>query len=107
MDEITQRYEAAKRASEQDARGEWEPATLIEAADCKNNAKYLQDVMRLVDQPGADLNDKGDSPFTPIHWAAAKGNVNAVKYLYEHNVDPTIVGGNNNTPFQEAAYRGI
>lgn len=106
MEELNKMYEASKKASEEDARGEYESATLIEAAQCKNDEKYLHDIIRLVDQPGVNLNDKEDSSFTPIHWAVFKGNVDAVQYLYEHNADPTIVGGNGNTPFQQAAYDG-
>lgn len=64
------------------------------------------DVVKLLIDKGADINDKGGTQFTPVHWAASKGNSEIVKLLLESNANFSIQGNNNHTPLQEAVYNG-
>jgi ankyrin repeat protein len=105
-DKINKMFKDSKRGSEEDARREYEPLTLIEAVQCNNDARYFPTINELFNEDTSKINDPGDTGYTPLHWAVMKGHVNAVKYLYEHNADPTIVGNNGYTPFQQAAYNG-
>lgn len=45
---------------------------------------------------------------TPLHWAAAMGNLEIMKYLLDNGVDPNIVGADvsdvGNTPLHETTY---
>ncbi|WP_339044158.1 ankyrin repeat domain-containing protein [Cardinium endosymbiont of Tipula unca] len=40
---------------------------------------------------GAEVNVKDEDGFTPLHWAAYKGDIKCVKYL----VDPEVLSSTN------------
>ncbi len=51
----------------------------------------------LVEELGADVNERDANGFAPLHWAASRGDNEAVLYLVEHGADATVVSRKGNT----------
>lgn len=65
--------------------------TALIFASLKNNL----DIVKILVENGADVNEKDDMRVTPLYVAAEQGNLDIVKYLIEHNAIPyeTFTGG--------------
>jgi ankyrin repeat protein len=48
----------------------------------------------------------GNDLYTPLHWAARKGNLDVVKLLLENGANPNAVDNSKNTPLHKAAGNG-
>jgi ankyrin repeat protein len=48
-------------------------------------------VKYLVEELGFDINARDDQGFTPLHFAAARGDNEMIVWMVEHGADPTAV----------------
>jgi ankyrin repeat protein len=55
---------------------------------------------------GADVNEQDEHGWTPLNWAAGKGNPAAVKLLLENGADASGVGRDQRTPYMIALAAG-
>jgi len=67
---------------------------LIEAVKANN----LAAVERLI-QSGADLNQQDEHGWTPLNWAAGKGDIETIRLLIEKGADVFKVGVDQRTPY--------
>src|SRR5215216_5821316 len=74
---------------------------LIEAVKAENVASAKQ----LIDS-GADVNQQDDQGWTPLNWAAGKGNLEMVNLLVENGADVFKVGRDQRTPYMIALAAG-
>ncbi len=51
----------------------------------------------LVEEQGADVNSRDHEGYTPLHHAAARGDIEMIEYLVEHGADPTVVSRHGQT----------
>lgn len=58
---------------------------------------WLPAVQYLVEQLGADVNQRDHDGFTPLHNAAARGDVAVLRYLVEKGADPLAVSRRGQT----------
>jgi hypothetical protein len=63
-------------------------------------------VIALLDQ-GADVNEVGQSNFTPLHWAAYYGKDEMAKLLLDRGAKPNVKAGKYGTPLTMAAQYGF
>src|SRR5215470_5282033 len=66
---------------------------LIEAVKSGNKESVLQAI-----KTGAEVNQQDKQGWTPLSWAAGKGDVEIVELLLQHNADPLLVGRDLRTP---------
>ena len=66
---------------------------LIEAVKSGNSESVLQAI-----KTGAEVNQQDKQGWTPLSWAAGKGDVEIVELLLQHNADPLLVGRDLRTP---------
>ncbi|WP_420617191.1 ankyrin repeat domain-containing protein [Candidatus Palauibacter sp.] len=52
---------------------------------------WLPAVRFLVEELGADVNQRDDEGYTPLHNAASRGDLEVIRFLVEHGADPTAV----------------
>ncbi len=52
---------------------------------------WLPAVRYLVEELGADVNQRDDEGYTPLHNAASRGDVEMIRFLVERGADPTAV----------------
>ena len=52
---------------------------------------WLPAVRYLVEELGADVNQRDDEGYTPLHNAASRGDLEVIRFLVEHGADPTAV----------------
>lgn len=74
---------------------------LIEAVKANNVAA----VKELIES-GADLNQQDEQGWTPLCWAAGKGDPEIVGLLIERGADPSKVGRDQRTPYKIALAAG-
>jgi len=74
---------------------------LIEAVKANN----LAAVERLI-QSGADLNQQDEHGWTPLNWAAGKGDIETIRLLIEKGADVFKVGADQRTPYLIALAAG-
>lgn len=49
---------------------------------------------------GADVNQEDEQGWTPLHWAAGKGDLHTIRMLVERGADVSKVGRDLRTPYQ-------
>ncbi|KAK4076779.1 uncharacterized protein Triagg1_4382 [Trichoderma aggressivum f. europaeum] len=64
------------------------------------------ELVKLLVENGADVNQKIDYERTPVYMATYKNHVEIVRYLLSHNADPNITWSNGITPLWHAARQG-
>jgi len=74
---------------------------LIEAVKANNLASVKEFI-----ESGADLNQQDEQGWTPLSWAAGKGNPEIVGLLIERGADPLKVGRDRRTPYKIALAAG-
>tara|TARA_B100001123_G_C15120957_1_gene951327 strand:- start:252 stop:1094 length:843 start_codon:yes stop_codon:yes gene_type:complete len=52
---------------------------------------WMASVKYLIEELGADANQRDDEGYTPLHNAASRGDVEMIRYLVEHGADVTAV----------------
>ena len=52
---------------------------------------WLPAVRYLIEELGADVNERDDEGYTPLHNAASRGDVDVIRFLVEHGADVTAV----------------
>src|SRR5436305_15212855 len=55
---------------------------------------------------GADVNERDDERWTPLHWAAGAGDVGTVRLLLDYKADITATGRDNRSPLMVARASG-
>ena len=58
---------------------------------------WLPAVQYLVEELGADVNARDANGFSPLHWAASRGDNEAILYLVEKGADATFVSRRGHT----------
>jgi ankyrin repeat protein len=58
---------------------------------------WLPAVRYLVEELGADVNARDHEGFTPVHHAAARGDVELIEYLVEKGADVTLIARRGQT----------
>ncbi len=58
---------------------------------------WLPAVKYLVEELGADVNARDHDGFTPLHYAAARGDNELILYLVEKGADPTLIARTGQT----------
>jgi ankyrin repeat protein len=58
---------------------------------------WMPSVRYLVEELGADVNARDHDGYTPLHNAAARGDVEMLRYLVEHGADPMAVSRRGQT----------
>ena len=58
---------------------------------------WLPAVQYLVEELGADVNARDANGFAPLHWAASRGDNEAILYLVEKGADATVVSRRGHT----------
>lgn len=66
---------------------------LIEASKLGN-----KDSVRELIEAGAEVNQQDKQGWTPLNWAAGKGDLEIVEALLQHGADPFLVGRDLRTP---------
>lgn len=74
---------------------------LIEAVKAGNS--YA--VTELIDS-GADVNQQDEHGWTPLNWAAGKGDIGTLKALLNHGADVSKTGRDERTPYMIALAAG-
>jgi ankyrin repeat protein len=65
------------------------------------------EVIKLLVERGADINQKGFADYTAIYWSCGEnGNIDIVKYLLEKGADVNVQGYNGYNPLHHASYFG-
>ena len=84
---------------------------LITIAGCRSelaNAIVLDDIsaVRTLIAAGADVNEKSQDNFSPLHWAAEKGRTEIARLLIEKGANVNLMSESYGTPLMVASYRG-
>jgi ankyrin repeat protein len=58
---------------------------------------WLPAVRYLVEELGADVNARDANGFAPLHWAASRGDNEAILYLIEKGADATVISRRGHT----------
>ncbi len=58
---------------------------------------WLPALRYLVEEHGADVNARDLNGYSPLHWAASRGDNEAVLYLVEHGADVMVVARSGQT----------
>lgn len=81
--------------------------SLIATLSSADRPQYLEILSLLLDA-GADIQQRGTNGYTPLHYAAAQNDIKAVEFLLRRGADPTARTGidDDNTPVEEAELLG-
>lgn len=74
---------------------------LIEAVKAGDHSMIEQLI-----ESGIDLNQQDEQGWTPLNWAAGKGDSASVKLLLDKHADPFKVGHDQRTPYEIALAAG-
>ena len=79
---------------------------LLSAIDREKPDKYV--VLEILIKSGAPINEQGVNDWTPLHMAATRNDIKALKILVEHGADLTIKTDIDDcaTPLEEARNSG-
>src|SRR5437016_3590998 len=55
---------------------------------------------------GADINERDQQGWSPLHWSAGGGNVEIIRCLLDHHSDVALVARDNRTPLMVARSAG-
>ena len=69
------------------------PMELIEAVKSGNTEAVKEQI-----ESGAEVNQQDKQGWTPLSWAAARGNLAVIELLLQHGADPLRVGNDLRTP---------
>ena len=58
---------------------------------------WLPAVQYLVEELGADVNARDANGFSPLHWAASRGDNEVIQYLVDHGADATVLSRRGHT----------
>jgi ankyrin repeat protein len=58
---------------------------------------WLPAVKYLVEELGADVNARDSNGFSPLHWAASRGDNDVIRYLVEKGADATVISRRGHT----------
>ena len=64
------------------------------------------EVVRLLVENGAEVNDRDKYDRTPLHRAAGEGHIEVVRFLVENGAEVNYRDKNYQTPLHRAAERG-
>ena len=64
------------------------------------------DIVKLLLDAGADVNERSRVSRTPLIWAAGSGQLNTVRLLLKNGADPDLVDSNGETAADLAAENG-
>ncbi len=69
----------------------------------------MYDILELLLAHGADIQQRGFNDYTPLHWAVADRNVQAIEFLLAHGADPAARTRIDDcaTPLEEAEILGL
>lgn len=81
---------------------------LIAALTCADRAE-MYDILELLLAHGADIQQRGHNDYTPLHWAVAERNIQAIEFLLVHGADPNARTRIDDfaTPLEEAEILGL
>ncbi len=82
--------------------------SLIAALTCADRPD-MYEILELLLAHGADIQQRGFNDYTPLHWAAAAGHIEAVEFLLAHGADPSARTRIDDyaTPLEEAEILGL
>ena len=78
-------------------------------AALSTNREDRYDIVELLLQFGADVQQRGVNDYTPLHYAAAQNDLRMIQLLLSHGADPVAKTGIDDftTPQEEAERRGF
>jgi ankyrin repeat protein len=81
--------------------------SLLAALSTNREDRY--DIVELLLQFGADVQQRGVNDYTPLHYAAVQNDLRMIQLLLSHGADPTAKTGIDDftTPQEEAERRGF
>jgi uncharacterized protein len=74
----------------------------IHSAGANRDPAIALAISKMLVDGGADVNVAQEGGWTPLHGAAAHGNLDLVRFLLDHGADRNAVGKNGKTAFQLA-----
>lgn len=82
--------------------------SLIAALTCADR-EDMYEILELLLAHGADIQQRGFNDYTPLHWAVAERNIEAIEFLLANGADPNARTSIDDctTPLEEAEALGL